>query len=167
MPQMTFCPWCGANLERTVVDQVERWVCPVAGCGYVFWDNPTPIVAAIVERGHHVILVRNHGWPEKWFGLVSGFLERGETPEQAVRREIDEELSLTASTVELLGLYPFFERNELILAYHAVADGEIVPGDEIAGFKEISIDRLKPWPFGTGPVVRDWLERRRGEAGSP
>ncbi len=161
MPEAKFCPWCGNVLERRTIDTEERAACPDADCGYVFWDNPTPIVAAIVERDGHVILVRNRGWPEKWFGLVSGFLERGETPEQAVRREVAEELSLQSESVEFLGLYPFFERNELILAFHLMARGEISLGEEIEQHREIPIDKLKPWPFGTGPAVRDWLERRR------
>jgi NADH pyrophosphatase NudC (nudix superfamily) len=161
MPEARFCAWCGTALEPTQIGGEERAACPADGCGYVSWDNPTPIVAGIVEKEGRVVLVRNRGWPEKWFGLVSGFLERGETPEEAVRREVAEETSLECDGVEFLGLYPFFERNELILAYHVVARGEVAIGDEIEDYREIPIEKLKPWPFGTGPAVRDWLERRR------
>jgi len=38
--------------------------------------------------------------------------------------------------------------------------GEIVLGKELADLKIIPPDRLKPWPFGTGPAVKDWLARR-------
>jgi NADH pyrophosphatase NudC (nudix superfamily) len=161
MPEARFCAWCGTALEPREIGGEERAACPADGCGYVFWNNPTPIVAGIVEKEGRVVLVRNRGWPEKWFGLVSGFLERGETPEQAVRREVAEETSLECAEVKLLGLYPFFERNELILAYHVTARGEVAIGDEIEDYREIPIERLKPWPFGTGPAVKDWLERRR------
>lgn len=164
MPDVKFCAWCGTALEERTIDDVERMACPDRECGYVFWNNPVPIVAAIVELGDRVVLIQNHGWPEKWFGLVSGFLERGETAEQAIRRELDEELSLESDEVEFLGLYPFFERNELILAYHVRAHGEVRPGPEIAQYREIPVDKLKPWPFGTGPAVEDWL-KRRGAAG--
>jgi NADH pyrophosphatase NudC (nudix superfamily) len=155
-----FCPWCGAGLQSREIDGFDRHACSRTDCDYVYWDNPTPVVAAIVEMDGSVILVRNQGWPEKWFGLVTGFLERGETPEAGIRREVVEELSLDPVAVEFLGLYPFFERNELILAYHVLARGEISLGDELERFKAIPIEKLRPWPFGTGPAVKDWLERR-------
>jgi NAD+ diphosphatase len=129
-------------------------------CSYVFWDNPVPVVAAIVERGSDVVLVRSHGWPEKMFGLVTGFLEKGETPEQGVVREVREELSLEAEIVGLVGIYPFFEMNQLVIAYHLKAEGEITLGPELAGMKLVPVEKLRPWPMGTGQAVEDWLSRR-------
>jgi len=161
MAEMTFCPWCGDMLEIKRIDGIRRSVCPKPECGYIFWNNPIPVVAAILERAGKVVLVRNQGWPEKWFGLVSGFLEKGETPEQGMRREIEEELGLESTAVSFLGLYSFFERNELILAFHVTARGTISPSEEIAAYREIPIEKLKPWPFGTGPAVADWLKSRR------
>ena len=79
-----FCPWCGSELERSEREGRTRQVCPAAGCGFVHWDNPTPVVAAIIEHEGQVLLARNRAWPEKKFGLVTGFLERGETPETGV-----------------------------------------------------------------------------------
>jgi len=165
--EMIYCPRCAATLETREIDGRERRACAAEGCDYVFWDNPTPVVAAIVEMAgtDEVILVRNKGWPEKWLGLVSGFLERGETPEAAARREVGEELGLTCDETSFLGVYPFFERNELILAYHVMASGAVTMGEELAAHKAIPVARLKPWPFGTGPAVADWLRRRRPTGG--
>lgn len=125
------------------------------------YDNPTPVVAAIVEHEGDVILVRNKGWPEKWFGLVTGFLERGETPEAGVLRELKEELGLDGQIVSFVGHYSFDQMNQLIIAYHVKASGEIVVGEELAGFKRVSPEKLRPWPFGTGQAVADWLARRQ------
>jgi hypothetical protein len=58
-----------------------------------------------------------------------------------------------------VGPYSFPERNELIVAYHVVAQGEILLGDELAGYKRVDPDKLRPWPMGTGHAVRDWLAR--------
>ena len=124
------------------------------------WDNPTPVVAAVVEHDGAVVLVRNKGWPEKVFGLVTGFLERGEAPEDGVLREVREELGLAGRVAGLIGVYPFFEMNQILVAYHVVAQGEVVIGDEIAEFRRIPPGKLRPWTMGTGPAVRDWLERR-------
>jgi NADH pyrophosphatase NudC (nudix superfamily) len=117
-------------------------------------------VAAVVELDGRVVLVRQKGWPEKWFGIVSGFLERDETPEQAVVREVLEELDLEGEIVGFIGHYSFFQLNQLILAFHLRAHGEIKLGEELEAYKLILPEELRPWALGTGPAVRDWLERR-------
>jgi NAD+ diphosphatase len=99
------------------------------------------------------------GWPEKVFALVTGFLEANETPEAAVLREVKEETDLDARLVSLVGVYPFEMRNELIICFHAVADGPITLSDELEATKHIPKEKLKPWPFGTGLGVKDWLAR--------
>lgn len=158
-----FCPRCASPLTPRVEGQGaearERLACSKA-CGYVHYDNPLPVVAAIVEHGDSVVLVRNHGWPEGMFGLVTGFLERGETPEEGVLREVREEIGVEAELVGLVGVYAFQQRNELIVAYHVKASGELRLGSELAGMKQVPIAKLRPWPFGTGHAVKDWLARR-------
>lgn len=57
--------------------------------------------------------------------------------------------------------------NQLILAYHVPTRGEIVLGEELADFRRVPVDRLKPWTIGTGPAVRDWLAARRGQSSEP
>lgn len=136
-------------------------MCPADGCGFVFWDNPLPVAAAIVEHPEGILLVRNHGWPEKMFGLVTGFIERGESSAEATLRELHEELGLRGEIVRLVGVYPFAQRNELIVAYHVRADGPIVLGEELAGYKAVAREKLRPWPFGTGLAVSDWLSSQR------
>ena len=160
---VNFCPQCGHPLHSSDVNGRPRRRCAAANCGYVHWDNPVPVVAAIVELDGMVILARNQGWPEKMYGLITGFLEKGETPDAAIRREVREELGLDAIATHFIGNYAFFEMNQLILAYHIPARGEITLGEELAEFKRVPVERLKPWTLGTGPAVRDWLAARRGQ----
>lgn len=157
---MNFCPKCGSPLVTKVIDAGSREACPADSCGYVFWNNPVPVVAAIVEHEGKVILVRNQGWPEKMFGLVSGFLEKGETPDDAALREVKEELGLDGRIESFIGYYSFMEMNQLILAFHIVATGEILMGEELQEYKCVDPLKIRPWPFGTGPAVKDWLEMR-------
>lgn len=159
--QANFCPRCGNPLRTADLNGQERQRCTMAGCDYVHWDNPVPIVAGIVELDGMVVLVRNQGWPEKMYGLVSGFLEKGETPDAAILREVQEELGLNGHSARFIGYYPFFEMNQLILAFHVVASGDIVLGEELADIRRVAIERLKPWAIGTGPAVRDWLATRQ------
>jgi len=160
MTEHKYCPLCGEALKEAEIGGRRRKVCPSTTCEYVHWDNPTPVVAAIVELDGSLVLVRNRGWPAKMFGLVTGFLERGESPEDGVQREVREELGLECDGAELVGVYAFEAMHQVILAYHVPARGPIELGDELEEHKRVPIDRLKPWPFGTGHAVRDWLARR-------
>lgn len=161
MAQMNFCPQCASPLIAGFASGRNRLIC-AKPCGYIFYDNPLPVVGAIVEYDNNtVVLVQNVGWPADWFGLVTGFLEKGEEPAEAILREIREEIGLNAEIIERLGIYTFYQRNEVIITYHVRATGEIrIDATEIQAYKLVAIDKLKPWPFGTGPAVKDWLTRR-------
>jgi NADH pyrophosphatase NudC (nudix superfamily) len=162
-----FCPRCATPLAPRLTGGRERLACPGPECGFVLYDNPLPVVAALVEHEGDVLLVRSVGWPETWYGLVTGFLERDEEPEAGVLRELREELGLEGRVVAPIGVYTFPERNELILAYHIEARGEVRLGSELADFKRIRPEKLRPWPFGTGHAVRDWLATRAARLSPP
>jgi ADP-ribose pyrophosphatase YjhB (NUDIX family) len=158
---MRHCPRCAKGLVKGPKSGRDRLHCPDAACGFVHYDNPLPVVAALVEHEGAVILARNRGWPAGWFGLVTGFLERDETPEEGVLRELREELGLSGRIERLIGVYAFAQRNELIVAYHVIAEGTIRMGDELEGIKRVPPEKLRPWPFGTGQAVADWLKARQ------
>ncbi|MBP8169235.1 MAG: NUDIX domain-containing protein [Azonexus sp.] len=152
-----FCPQCGSALGMRDEGGLARPACAAADCDFVLWENPVPVVAALVEYEGQIVLARNVAWPEKQFGLITGYLEREETPDAAVAREVAEELGLSAQSVSLIGLYNFAPKNQLIIAYHVLASGQIVLNEKLAEFKLIEPSKLKAWEFGTGPAVRDWL----------
>ena len=161
------CAHCGGLLDA-VAEKPGQRLCTAAGCSRITYLSPIPVVAAIVERDGHIILVRGHGWPESWYGLVTGFLEPEESPESAARREVAEELGLAVQSSRLIGAYPFARMNQVIIAYHMPALGEIVlDKTELAGFKAVPIERLRPWDFGTGAAVRDFLAERARRQTSP
>lgn len=160
MREWRYCPHCGGALQQRELAGLPRLACADIGCGFVHWDNPAPVVAALVEHEGMIVLARNHAWPEKMFGLVTGFLERGEDPRQAVVREVKEELDLDAERVTLIGAYPFTRNHEVIIAYHVVAGGTIRLNEELAEFRRIAPDTLRDWDYGTGLAVRDWLRAR-------
>ncbi len=143
------------------IDNEERLRCSSPTCGYVYWNNPTPVVAAIVECEDGVVLARNKSWPEGMFSIITGFLEKGETPEHCAVREVKEELDLDGIVKQFVGYYCFFEMNQLILAFHVRGSGTIELGEELAEYKLVPKDKLRPWAFGTGLAVRDWLETNK------
>jgi NADH pyrophosphatase NudC (nudix superfamily) len=155
-----FCPWCAATLEEGSVDSEPRRVCAAAGCGFVHYDNPTPVVAAVVEHQGSVVLARNRAWPRSFYGLITGFLERGESPEQCVLREVAEELSLQGTGPSLIGVYSFERMNQVIIAFHVPATGTITLNDELDDYKHVAPEQCRVWPSGTGLALRDWLRSR-------
>ncbi|RDK01314.1 NUDIX domain-containing protein [Paraburkholderia lacunae] len=164
MTQYQFCPRCATPLTERVDAGHEggrvRQACPDPECGYVHWNNPLPVVAAIVEYEDKILLARNAAWPEGTFALITGFLENGETPEEGIAREVLEETSLHAETVELIGVYEFIRKNELIIAYHVKAHGTISLSPELLEYRLVEPARLRPWRAGTGQALGEWMRRR-------
>ena len=160
---MKYCPECGNLLELRRIDEVERKTCASPECGFVHWDNPVPVVAALIEYQGKIVLARNSQWPEGMFSLVTGYLERNETPEEAVVREVKEELGLDGKVQEFIGCYSLNEKNQIILAHWVVAIGELKTGSEITEVKLLSREELRGWQFGrlalTSAIVKRWLEK--------
>jgi len=121
-----------------------------------------PVVAAIVEHEDQVVLVRSIGRPPTWYGLVAGFLEQAEHPDDAVVREIDEEVGLSPTRCTYLGSYAFSRLNQIIFVYHAeVPNLDVRLGvDELDDYKIVPVAQVRPWSQGTGPALRDWLASR-------
>jgi NAD+ diphosphatase len=137
---------------------MPRMACPDSACGFVLWDNPTPVVAAIVEHEGELILARNKAWAVPFFALITGFLERTDpSPTEAVIREVKEELGLDAQGAHFVGHYRFERQNQIILAYHVPATGQITLGDELADYRRIAPAKARYWPVATGLALRDWL----------
>ena len=162
-----YCPQCTKELTVQYIKDRDRIACPDReGCGYVHWNNPTPVVAAIVEANDEVILVQSIGWPSHIYALVTGFLEAGEDALEGVQREVREETGLEPIETNFIGLYPFHRMNQLIIAYHVkVKDGEVtLDKTELTDYKRVPITKMRPWPTGTGYAVNDWLKSKGIEA---
>ncbi len=159
------CLQCGSALAPFHDGERDRLRCSAEGCRWIFYGNPTPVVAALVEHEGAIILARQASWPAGMFGLITGFLEARETPEAGVLREVQEELGIEGEVVSLIGVYAFELRNEVIAAYHVKARGEIKLSAELSEMKRVPPEKLRPWPMGTGHAVRDWLARRTAGQG--
>ena len=160
-----FCPTCATPLQLISQPEdggpKERLRCPA--CGWTHWNNPTPVLAAIIEladRDGQVLLARNAAWPGKMFALITGFMEAGESPEEGIAREVLEETSLKVDSLKLVGAYEFLRMNQVIVAYHAVARGDIVLSPELVEYRLYRPEDIKCWRAGTGYAVADWLTGR-------
>lgn len=155
-----FCPQCAQPLESVPMGGLPRRACLAPGCGFVHWDNPTPVVAAIVEHEGKIVLARNVAWPKDWYALITGFLERDEDPREGVMREVKEEIGLDAQDATFVGHYEFRRMNQLIIAYHVPATGTIRLNEELVDYRCEPFDQVRYWEAGTGYALRDWLRTK-------
>ena len=160
-----FCLQCAAPLALIAADEdggaKERLRC--AACGWTHWNNPTPVLAAVIEcadRDGRLLLARNAAWTARMFGLVTGFMEAGETPQQGIAREVAEETALQVDALALIGVYDFQRMNQVIIAYHALARGEIRLSPELAEYKLFAPHEIRCWRAGTGLALAMWLRGR-------
>jgi NAD+ diphosphatase len=152
---MKYCPECGGPLRDREVGGVVRRMCMSPHCRFVHWDNPVPVVAALVERDGEIVFARNAAWPEGVFSVITGYLEKNESPEQAVTREVTEELGLRADAANFLGHFPFFQKNQLILAYHVAGAGELSMSTELAEVRRVPLDRVDSLPVADPAQLRN------------
>lgn len=157
-----FCPQCATPLApiTQIEDSGEKERLRCAACGYTHWNNPTPVLAAVIEYQGKVLLAQNAAWPGKMFALITGFMEAGETPQAGMAREIKEETSLDTSELNLIGVYDFQRMNQVIIAYHALCQGEVKLSPELVDYRLFALDEVKCWPAGTGHALADWLRSR-------
>ncbi len=154
---MKYCPECKADMTEQVIDEVDRLACESDDCNYVVWGNPTPVVAGIVEYQGKIVMAHNVAWPKEFFSVITGFLEMGEDPAEAMVRETKEELNLEVVSQSLVGAYGFEQMNQVIIAYHLVAEGEIKLNDELDAYNLVEKQDIKPWDMGTGLALKDYL----------
>ncbi|RQP12805.1 MAG: NUDIX domain-containing protein [Chryseobacterium sp.] len=90
MQQLRFCPKCG---RETLKFEGQKFTC--SHCDYNYYHNIAAAVAVIIRNGEKVLLTRRNQDPKKGLlDLAGGFVDQGETAEQACARELHEELGL-------------------------------------------------------------------------
>jgi NAD+ diphosphatase len=157
-----FCPACTTPLELIAQseDGGEKHRLRCRACSWTHWNNPTPVLAAVVQYQDKILLARNAAWKGKMYALITGFMEAGESPQEGIAREIKEETSLEARELNLIGVYDFQRMNQVIIAYHAVAVGEVKLSPELVDYRLYAYEAVKCWPAGTGYALADWLRGR-------
>lgn len=160
--KMRFCPLCGRILVYKKADGRIRRACD--NCDFVHWNNPTPVVAAIAEQGSHILLARKHDSPENIWVLIAGYPEAGETLEEAIIREVQEEIGLDSEILGLIGVYSLPWKNQIFVVYRVkVQQGRISVSEELENVNNFSaseipkiIRELNP-KSGAARALRDYV----------
>lgn len=151
-----YCSACGAELFDH--EHEEARTCP--NCGMLFFPKISPAVIVMIKREDgRILLAYNRNFRHKCYSLIAGFVEAGESAEDAVRREVREEVGLEIKNIRYLYSQSWPFPDSLMLGFVAdYAGGEItVDGEEIAEADFYSIDNLPVLP-GHGSIARRIIE---------
>ncbi|MBN9494987.1 NUDIX hydrolase [bacterium] len=159
-----YCMHCGDRLTTAVPegDSRRRLVC--VGCGFVHYLNPRPVAGVLPVRADgSVLLVRRAIEPRigTWV-FPGGFMDLGETAEEAGVRETREEACLEVRNLELLDVYTRLEPGVVVIVYVAEAVGQAEAGDETTEVGWFAPDAI-PWDDlsfdTTHAALHAWIER--------
>lgn len=125
--------YCGACGTATVIADGERCMrCPA--CGLSSYPRVSPSMMVLVKKGEAILLARNGVWPQNRYSALSGFVEPGESVEEAVHREVMEEAGIKVHKLNYFGSQSWPFPHSLMIAFTAeYLSGDItVDGTEIA-----------------------------------
>jgi NAD+ diphosphatase len=127
--QHAYCGVCGA---RTVMEEagfLRR--CTGAECGQQHFPRTDPAIIVLVTHGDRALLGRQQKWDASWYSVLAGFVEPGESLEQAVRREVKEEAGVPVGDVRYDSSQPWPFPSSLMIGFTAEAlDDRIAIGDQ-------------------------------------
>ncbi|HOQ42338.1 MAG TPA: NUDIX domain-containing protein [Smithellaceae bacterium] len=145
-----FCIYCGGQITKSKEDDVFRDCC--SSCHCFFYDNPLPVVSAIVDESRKILLVKRDRAPFKghWC-LPTGFAEAGESIEDAALRELMEETGVKGRISRLLDVDSYKSRfyGDLLFLTFVVdkTGGKVMAGDDSAQAKFFPIKEIPPLAF--------------------
>ena len=141
-----FCSHCGHVTE--IHSKEYAMVCP--GCSYHQYPRVQPCIITIITKGdNEVLLAKSVHNKSNMYGLIAGFVEVGETLEEAVQREAFEEVGLRLKNIRYMSSQPWPFPSNLMIAFHAEYDsGEIqLQVEEISEAQFFRFDQLPEIPF--------------------
>jgi NAD+ diphosphatase len=167
-----FCPACSQPTESRDAGSMRK----CEACGAEHFPRTDPVVIMVAWRGDRCILGRQKAWAPNFYSALAGFIDQGETIEEAVRREVKEEVGLEVDEVEYRQSQPWPFPSSLMIGCfaHVTSEQETVDPVELDGARWFTRDQIRaavaePDPakhgFGVpGPVaiahhiIKDWSD---------
>ncbi len=155
-----FCGRCATATAPVLGERARR--CPE--CGLTAYPRVSPAVIVLIEKGDRILLARGHHFPSGRFGIVAGFVEAGESLEEAVAREVAEEVGLHLRDVRYCGSQPWPFPHNLMVGFRAEwAAGDIaIAPSELAEAGWYGLDDLPNIPPKLSiarRLIDDWAAR--------
>ena len=166
------CGVCGAPTRPRLAGHCLQ--CTSSECGAEFFPRLDPAVIVLVSDGDYALLGRQPTWPAGRYSALAGFVEAGESLEDAVVREVSEEAGVRANAVSYFGSQPWPFPSSLMLGFHATAnrheplqlDGELEDARWFSSAQLAAIAaRLMPPQYSIARRLIDaWYARATGTA---
>lgn len=155
-----FCSRCGSPTEPH--ERELTMICP--SCDYRQYPRITPCIICLVTDGEYALLGRSNRFPEGFYSTLAGFMEAGETAEQAVHREIMEETGVQVTDLRYFRTQSWPFPHSLMIGFHARYNGgEIhIDDDEIVDaqwFHHSELPNIPPVGSIARALIDDWRAR--------
>ncbi len=146
-----FCPNCGDRTEPRDGGSMRK----CTSCGTEHFPRTNPVVIMVVWRGERCLLGRGRNWAANSYSALAGFVDQGETLEDAVRREVKEEVGLDVSDVRYITSQPWPFSMSLMLGCFARVDSEAFEVDpfELEGARWFDRDEVYKAVISPDPAV--------------
>ena len=156
------CGRCGQPTERVSGERGRR----CANCDLTAYPRVSPAIIVLIERDDRILLARGRAFVPRRFGIIAGFVEPGESLEDAVRREVREEVGIELSGIDYFGSQPWPFPHGIMIGFRAgYLRGEIALGDgELAEAGWYGRDDLPEIPAKLSiarRLIDDWAARRQ------
>jgi NAD+ diphosphatase len=164
--QHRFCGACGSELVAERAGHQMR--CPREGCGAQWFPRLDPAIIVLVEHEGRALLGRQAAWPAGRYSTLAGFVEPGESLEDAVRREVLEETGVRVGAMTYHSSQPWPFPSSIMIGFHASAQtSDIALGDdELEDARWFSREEIAAGAAGLPPMqsvswrlIEQWYDR--------
>jgi len=156
-----FCGRCGAKTRQLRTERAKF----CSDCNLITYPRLSPSIIVLIEKEDQVLLARSPRFPPGLHGLIAGFVEPGENLEDAVCREVQEEVGIRVKNIRYFGSEPWPFPHSFMIGFIAdYAGGEItIDNNEIISAGWFSRDNLPliPSPLSISRALIDWWMEHR------
>lgn len=151
-----YCGRCGHATEQK--PQLFERFCPA--CSLVFYPRISPSIIVMIRKGDTILMARSPHFPPGVYGLIAGFVEAGESVEDAVHREVKEEVGIEVKNLQFFGSQPWPFPDSLMIAFTAeYASGELLLNhNEIEDAGWYQSDNIPGRPSSSVSIARKLIE---------
>jgi NAD+ diphosphatase len=160
-----FCSRCASPLAPKAVERAKR----CEACAVDYFPRVQPAVIVLVHDGPRILMARSPGFPQRWYALVAGFVEPGETFEECAKREVREETGVAIDEVRYFGSQPWAFPHQVMVGFFArwIGGDVVIDRTELEDARWFEARAMPPLPPAISiarRMIDAWLDEQRIKA---